>query len=142
MREGHRLLIILNSSYHQFMSTYYRDRLNTKTQEGLLDKQKKEIASLGTNACTTHYVWLKCQYYHYLASAFIWVGGRRDKKGSVHSKSSSKDLWNITCAKKEVELKVIPVPGILKSKAHARIFLAFKNYYKLPFDSTSPCPNI
>lgn len=66
-REGHRLLIILNSSYNQFLSTYYRDRFAIRTQEYLLNKWKKEIASLGTYAYATYYVW----FDRYLTSAFI-----------------------------------------------------------------------
>lgn len=87
MMEGHRLLIILNSSYRQLVSTSYRDRFTTRTQEHLLNKWKQEIDSSGT------YTW--CYALHVIEMSLLpspgfcpYLGrGRRDDEGSVYLQS-------------------------------------------------------
>lgn len=110
MMEGHRLQITLNSFYHQLMSTYYRDRYITRTQECFLNEWKRKLHRWAQTLCATHYPWLKCHLSGF--SLYLDRGGR-DEKGSVHLQSSSKDIWNTICTRKEIKLKVICFPRTL-----------------------------
>lgn len=104
-REGLRLLIMLNSAYHQFLSTYYRDRFATRTQECLLNKWKKEIVSLGTYACATYYVWLTVIW---LLPLPRWREMGWEGAGSLIIIKQRFIEYHL-CARKEVKLKVITV---------------------------------